>query len=148
MLLTALVALAIIYFFFWLFLKKQGARWLTLFHCSYILLILGGIMNYATVEANGGRMPVYVPAIEKLGLKGEMAGENKTYFFVPEGQENEVKLFPLIDRYPSPFRSGVMSLGDILINVSLVLLIIFMFVNGAIISSIYLLLVLLFILFL
>jgi hypothetical protein len=110
-----------------LFSGKKEWRWFCYLALSFISA--GWLMNIITFYANGGMMPVYLPAAEKVGIKPD--DKIKGHFFVRENEKEKVKLFAFSDRYPSPypFKKNVKSIGDFLIDAGFALIITILLLN-------------------
>jgi MFS transporter, DHA3 family, macrolide efflux protein len=99
-----------------------GALWLNRNHAGLLLVAVGAASNGLAIAANGGWMPVYLPALAASGLT---PGDLSATFHRPLpddlGLEFLLRAGPLGDvlPFPVPVLTNLVSIGDVVIAVGL-----------------------------
>ena len=97
-----------------------AASWLAVQrrHVPSVLLGLGACLNLAVIAANGG-MPVDAAALEAVGRTGVDVTNGFLYKHVP--MDGGTRLRWLADRIPIPVQRNVISVGDVLMAIAIML---------------------------
>jgi DHA3 family macrolide efflux protein-like MFS transporter len=104
------------------FLLVVGVLWLNRARPGLLLVMVGVLANGIAVVANGGWMPVYLPALDVAGLS---ALDLSPTYHVALPQELDLAFLlqagPLGDiiPFPAPILTNVVSIGDIVISIGL-----------------------------
>ncbi len=97
------------------------ALWRNRFYPGLALAFIGIASNALVIMANGGRMPVWMPAFEASGLQGPLDSVLHIELHADIGSEFLIRLGPLADIIPIPFPpvQNVASIGDIFLTAGL-----------------------------
>ena len=104
------------------FLLLAGVLWLNRSQPGLLVVMAGVAANGLAMALNGGRMPVYVPALATAGLSpGDVSATFNAVLPTQFDLDFLLHAGPLADiiPFPVPLLPNVVSIGDVLISVGL-----------------------------